>query len=93
MKDSEQMRRKRKFDRMKGWLVDQQDEQDGDAPALVCLYLLVSEGESPSPKEIAWATGLTEGEVYPTLEDLIRESEAKYGPWSAGHIRRILRQG
>src|SRR5437016_6024752 len=93
MKDSGQVTRKRKFDRMRDWLVDKEGGQDGEAPERVCLYLLVSQGASPSPQEIAWATGLAEGEVYPALHDLIRECEAKYGPRSAGHMRGILGRG
>jgi hypothetical protein len=91
MKDSEHLGRKRKFDRMRGWLMD--EPQDGQATELVCLYLLVSEGASPSPKEIAWATGLTESEVYPTLHELVRESKERYGPRSARHLGAILRRG
>jgi hypothetical protein len=90
MKDAEQVRRKEKFDCMRGWLMD---EQDGQATELVCLYLLVSEDASPSPKEIAWATGLKESEVYPTLHELVRECEERYGPRSARRMRGIFRQG
>jgi hypothetical protein len=84
-------KRKKKFDDTRAWLVEMHGGQDEGEAALVCLYLLVSDDAIPSPQEIAWATGLTEREVYPALHELIRASEAKYGPQSAGRIRGILR--